>query len=133
MNVVLFLCVHNAGRSQMAAGWMRHLGGDEIEVFSAGSEPGDDLNANAVAVMAEVGIDISGEQPKVWTNDMARAADVIITMGCGDSCPVYLGKRYEDWELADPADQPIDVVRQVRDDIRTRVDELIISLDPATR
>jgi len=94
---VLFLCVHNAGRSQMAAGWLRHLAGDRIEVYSGGSEPADQINPAAVAAMAEEGIDISGEQPQRWTDDHARSADVVVTMGCGDVCPVYPGKRYEDW------------------------------------
>ena len=126
---VLFLCVHNAGRSQMAAGWMRHLAGDGVEVFSGGSEPAAQTNANAIAAMAEVGIDIASEYPKPWTDEIARAADVIVSMGCGDACPVYPGKRYEDWELTDPSGQPIDVVREVRDDIRTRVEALIASLE----
>ena len=125
---VLFLCVHNAGRSQMAAGWLRHLAGDRVEVFSGGSEPGDRVNAAAVEAMAEVGIDISGQQPQQWTDEQARAADVVVTMGCGDVCPVYPGKRYEDWELADPAGQPVEFVRDVRDDIRGRVEQLIDSL-----
>lgn len=126
---VLFLCVHNAGRSQMAAGWTRHLAGDRVEVFSGGSDPGIETNAAAIAAMAEVGIDISTEYPKPWTDEIARAADVIITMGCGDACPVYPGKRYEDWELTDPAGQSIEVVRAVRDDIRSRVESLLASLE----
>jgi len=125
---VLFLCVHNAGRSQMAAGWMRHLAGDSIDVFSGGSTPADEINPAAVEAMAEVGADISGEQPKVWSDDEVRAADVIVSMGCGDTCPVYPGKRYEDWALTDPAGQTIEVVRQVRDDIRGRVERLIETL-----
>lgn len=125
---VLFLCIHNAGRSQMAAGWLRHLAGDRVEVFSGGSEPADQVNPAAVAVMAEVGIDIAGEQPQRWTDDQARAADVVVTMGCGDVCPVYPGKRYEDWELADPAGQSVEFVRDVRDEIRGRVEQLIDSL-----
>jgi protein-tyrosine-phosphatase len=129
---VLFLCVHNAGRSQMAAGWLRHLAGDAIEVFSGGSDPGTETNKAAVAAMAEVGIDIASENPKPWTDEIARAADVIVTMGCGDACPIFPGKRYEDWELDDPAGQPIETVRQIRDDIRTRVEALIASLQPAT-
>ncbi len=128
---VLFLCVHNAGRSQMAAGWLRHLAGDRIDAFSGGSDPGSETNPAAVEAMAEVGIDIAGEHPKPWTNEIARAADVIVTMGCGDACPVLPGKRYEDWELTDPAGQPIEVVRAVRDDIRSRVESLIASLAPA--
>ena len=129
---VLFLCVHNAGRSQMAAGWLRHLVGDAVEVFSGGSEPSTETNANAVAAMHEVGIDIATEYPKPWTDEIARAADVIVTMGCGDACPIFPGKRYEDWELTDPAGQPIEVVREVRDGIRTRVESLIASLELAT-
>ncbi len=126
---VLFLCVHNAGRSQMAAGWLRHLAGDTIDVFSGGSEPAADVNRVAVEAMAEVGIDIRTEFPKPWTDEIVRAADVVITMGCGDACPVYPGKRYEDWELTDPAGQPIELVRQVRDDIQARVQALMTSLD----
>ena len=129
---VLFLCVHNAGRSQMAAGWLRHLAGDRIEVFSGGSNPGLETNAAAIEAMREVGIDISTEYPKPWTDEIARSADAIITMGCGDACPIFPGKRYEDWELTDPAGQSIDVVREVRDDIRTRVEALVESLAPAT-
>jgi arsenate reductase len=125
---VLFLCVHNAGRSQMAAGWLRHLA-DGVDVFSGGSNPGPEINPTAVAAMAEVGIDISSEHPKPWTDEIACAADVIVTMGCGDACPIYPGKRYEDWELTDPAGQPIEVVRTVRDDIERRVRELVASLD----
>ncbi len=128
---VLFLCVHNAGRSQMAAGWLRHLAGDRVEVYSGGSAPGDAINLRAVEAMAEVGIDIAGEQPKPWTDEVVRAVDVIVSMGCGDACPVLPGKRYEDWELTDPAGQPIEVVRRVRDQIRFRVEELIASLDVA--
>jgi arsenate reductase len=130
---VLFLCVHNAGRSQMAAGWLRRLAGDAVEVFSGGSDPGSEVNPAAVAAMTEVGIDISSEFPKPWTDEIARAADVIVTMGCGDACPVYPGKRYEDWELTDPAGQPVEVVRGVRDDIEQRVRQLIASLDVPTR
>lgn len=126
---VLFLCVHNAGRSQMAAGWLRHFAGERVEVFSGGSNPGAETNSAAVSAMAEVGIDISTEHPKPWTDEIARAADVIVTMGCGDACPVYLGKRFEDWELVDPAGQPIEVVRRVRDDIRARVEALVDSLE----
>jgi arsenate reductase (thioredoxin) len=126
---VLFLCVHNAGRSQMAAGWLRHLAGGTVDVFSGGSEPAAKINPAAVAAMAEVDIDISGEQPRRWTNEMAGAADVIVTMGCGDVCPVLPGQRYEDWELTDPAGQPIEVVRKVRDDIEAHVRELLGNLD----
>lgn len=126
---VLFLCVQNAGRSQMAAGWLRHLAGDTVDVFSGGSEPGSSINPAAVEAMAEVGIDIRTEFPKPWTDEIVRAADVVVTMGCGDACPVLPGKRYEDWELTDPAGQPIEVVRVVRDDIQGRVRRLMASLD----
>ena len=125
---VLFLCVHNAGRSQMAAGWLRDLAGDEVEVFSGGSNPGSETNKTAIAVMAEVGIDIAKQSPRLWTEEIVRAADVIVSMGCGDACPVFAGKRYEDWELSDPSGQPIDTVRLIRDDIRIRVETLISSL-----
>lgn len=128
MPSVLFLCVHNAGRSQMAAGWLRHLAGDKVEVFSGGSNPSSEINANAVAAMAELGIDIGAERPRLLSDSEARTADVIITMGCGDACPVYPGKRYEDWELTDPAGQEIDVVREVRDEIMARVEELVTRL-----
>ncbi|RKN22205.1 arsenate reductase ArsC [Micromonospora musae] len=127
---VLFVCVHNAGRSQMAAGWLRHLAGDTVEVRSAGSEPADQLNPVAVEAMREVGIDITDQVPVRLTWDAAEAGDVIVTMGCGDTCPVFPGKRYEDWKLTDPAGQPIDVVRQVRDDIRARVEKLLGDLHP---
>ena len=126
---VLFLCVHNAGRSQMAAGWLRHLSDGSIEVYSGGSDPAGVVNDMAVAAMDEVGIDIAGEQPKPWTDADVRRADVIVSMGCGDTCPVYRGKRYLDWDLTDPAGQSIDVVRGVRDDIEQRVRELIVSFD----
>ena len=122
---VLFVCVHNAGRSQMAAGWLTKLAGDRIEIWSAGSEPAEQVNPVAVAAMREVGIDISGETPKILTTDSVSRADVVITMGCGDTCPYFPGKRYEDWELTDPAGQPIDVVREVRDDIKGRVEKLV--------
>jgi len=128
---VLFLCVHNAGRSQMAAGWLRHLAGDRVEVLSGGSDPGPHVNPAAVEAMAEVGIDIASEQPKAWTEGLVRAADVIVSMGCGDACPVLPGRRYVDWELADPAGQPIEVVRGVRDEIRARVEQLVAELDLA--
>ncbi|MGW3887810.1 arsenate reductase ArsC [Micromonospora chokoriensis] len=128
---VLFVCVHNAGRSQMAAGWLRHLAGDTIEVRSAGSEPADQLNPVAVQAMREVGIDITEQTPVRLTWDTAEASDVIVTMGCGDTCPVFPGKRYEDWKLTDPAGQPLDVVRQIRDDIRARVDALLVDLGSA--
>jgi len=121
---VLFVCVHNAGRSQMAAGWLAHLSGARIDIRSAGSEPADQINPIAVQAMAEVGIDISGKQPALLTVDTVSRCDVVITMGCGDTCPYFPGKRYEDWDLADPSGQPIDVVRTVRDDIRDRVQAL---------
>jgi arsenate reductase len=125
---VLFLCVHNAGRSQMAAGWLRHLAGDRVDVRSGGSAPGDALNPMAVAAMDEVGIDISGQQPQPWTEETLGQADVIITMGCGDTCPVYPGKRYLDWELEDPAGRPLEEVRPIRDDIERRVRGLMEEL-----
>ncbi|OII15923.1 heat-shock protein HtpX [Curtobacterium sp. MCBA15_009] len=125
---VLFVCVHNAGRSQMAAGWLRHLAGDRVRVFSAGSEPADRVNAVAVRAMAEAGIDIAGAQPAVLATDTVRESDVVVTMGCGDACPVFPGKRYEDWALEDPAGQPIERVRPIRDDIRARVEALVASL-----
>jgi arsenate reductase len=125
---VLFVCVHNAGRSQMAAGWLQHFAGTEIEVLSAGSEPADQLNPMAVEAMNEVGIDIAAEAPKILTTDSVSRADVVITMGCGDTCPYFPGKRYEDWELVDPAGQPIETVRTVRDDIRDRVRALVDQL-----
>ncbi len=122
---VLFVCVHNAGRSQMAAGFLRHLGGGAVEVFSAGSEPGSAVNPAAVTAMAERGVDIAAATPQVWTDAMVRRADVVVTMGCGDACPIYPGTRYEDWDLADPAGQPLEVVRGVRDDIELRVRTLL--------
>ena len=125
---VLFLCVHNAGRSQMAAGWMRHLGGDRVVVFSGGSEPAEEVNKIAVEVMAEKGIDISGEIPQPWADEIVRAADVVVTMGCGDVCPVFPGKRYVDWELDDPSGQPIEVIREIRDDLGARVQGLLAEL-----
>jgi arsenate reductase (thioredoxin) len=125
---VLFVCVHNAGRSQMAAGWLNQLAGDRIQVRSAGSEPADHINPAAVTAMREVGIDIAREQPKILSTEAVSAADVVITMGCGDTCPVFPGKRYEDWDLTDPAGQPIEVVRRVRDDIRDHVAALITEL-----
>jgi arsenate reductase len=128
---VLFVCIHNAGRSQMAAGWLRHVGGDRVEVRSAGSDPGSTVNPAAVEAMAEVGIDISGGIPRKLDWDLAEESDVIITMGCGDACPIFPGKRYEDWELTDPAGQPIEVVRTVRDEIRKRVEALVADLLPA--
>jgi arsenate reductase len=122
---VLFVCVHNAGRSQMAAGWLRHLAGDRVDVRSAGSEPAEQINPAAVAAMAEVGIDITGNTPRLLDYDAAYAADVIITMGCGDACPVFPGKRYEDWKLDDPAGKDIGDVRPIRDEIRRRVEGLV--------
>lgn len=126
---VLFLCVHNAGRSQMALGWFNHLAGDKAIAWSGGSEPGDMVNPVAVEAMAEVEIDISQEFPKPWTEDIVRAADVVVTMGCGDACPFFPGKRYEDWELTDPFGKGIEEVRQVRDEIARRVQGLLKSLD----
>ncbi len=127
---VLFVCVHNAGRSQIAAGWLRMMAGDQVEIRSAGSEPADAINPIAVQAMREVGIDITTEQPKLLTVDAVRGADVVITMGCGDTCPIFPGKRYEDWELTDPAGQPIEVVRRVRDDIKDRVAAVVRDLLP---
>ena len=126
--VVLFVCVHNAGRSQMASGWLTHLAAGLIEVRSAGSEPAGRINPVAVAAMAEVGIDIAANQPKVLTTDAVRAADVVITMGCGDTCPFFPGKRYEDWQVADPAGQDIEVVRRIRDELGARVAALVSEL-----
>ena len=130
---VLFLCVHNAGRSQMAAGWLRHLAGDRVQVLSGGSNPGGQINPTAVEAMAEAGIDIADEYPKPWTEETLGAADVVITMGCGDACPVIPGKRYLDWELDDPAGKPIEQVRPVRDDIEQRVRDLMgdLGVEPA--
>ncbi len=125
---VLFLCTHNAGRSQMAAGWMRHLAGEQVEVFSGGSEPAPEVNSAAVAVMAEAGIDIAGESPKPWTDDAVRAADVVVTMGCGDTCPYFPGKRYVDWEVPDPARLDPDEVRPIRDELENRVRRLLVEL-----
>jgi len=122
---VLFVCVHNAGRSQMAAGFMRELGGDRVDVLSAGSEPKASINPIAVAAMQEVGIDISNQEPKILTTDAVLESDAVITMGCGDACPIFPGKRYEDWILEDPAGQDIEFVRRVRDDIKSRVETLL--------
>lgn len=122
---VLFVCVHNAGRSQMAAGFMRHLSGGKVEVLSAGSAPRESINPQAIEVMLEEGIDIANEQPKILTNEAVISSDVVITMGCGDTCPFYPGKRYEDWVLDDPAGQPIEKVRQIRDQIRVKVVSLL--------
>jgi arsenate reductase (thioredoxin) len=129
MPAVLFLCTHNAGRSQMAAGWLRHLAGPAVEVFSAGSEPADQLNPVAVAAMAEVGIDIASESPKRWTPDMLEAVDVVVTMGCGDSCPFVPGTRYIDWAIADPAGKPIGEIRSIRDELAQRVRVMMRELD----
>ena len=126
---VLFVCVHNAGRSQMAAGFLQHLAGDRVEVLSAGSQPADTINPVAVEAMAEAGVDITASQPKVLTDEAVRESDVVITMGCGDACPFYPGKRYEDWQLDDPAGQGIESVRPIRDEIRRRVEQLIAELD----
>jgi arsenate reductase len=123
--VVLFLCVHNAGRSQMALGFFQHLAGDRATAWSGGSEPGFEVNPSAIAAMAERGIDISREYPKPWTDEVVRAADVVITMGCGDACPVFPGKRYEDWTLDDPAGQDVEAVRPIRDEIERRVRVLL--------
>lgn len=128
---VLFVCVHNAGRSQMAAGYLRELGAGRIDVLSAGSAPKDQINPVAVAAMAEEGIDIADQTPKVLTVDAVRESDVVITMGCGDACPIFPGKRYEDWVLDDPAGQGIETVRPIRDEIRRRVEELVAELLPA--
>jgi arsenate reductase (thioredoxin) len=125
---VLFVCVHNAGRSQMAAGYLQHLAGDRVQVLSAGSQPGEQINPVAVAAMAEEGVDIAANQPKLLTDTAVREADVVITMGCGDECPFYPGKRYEDWVLDDPAGQGIDAVRPIRDEIKSRVAALLADL-----
>jgi arsenate reductase (thioredoxin) len=129
---VLFLCVHNAGRSQMAAALLARHGGYGVVVLSAGSDPGETLNPAVVAAMAEVGIDVTAERPKKLTDDMAKLADVIVTMGCGDACPVYPGKRYVDWEVPDPAGKPVEEVRSIRDDIDARVRALLARLVPAS-
>lgn len=127
---VLFVCVHNAGRSQMAAGFLEHLAAGRVDVRSAGSEPRDQINPVAVSAMAEVGIDIASRTPKILTTDAVRASDVVITMGCGDTCPIFPGKRYEDWELTDPAGQGIETVRVIRDEIRGRVEALLAEILP---
>jgi protein-tyrosine-phosphatase len=126
---VLFLCVHNAGRSQMAAGWMRHLAGASVDVFSGGSEPAERVNQAAVAAMAEKGIDIGGEIPQPWADEIVRAADVVVTMGCGDACPVFPGKRYIDWEVDDPSNKTVEEVRPIRDDLEQRVRALMVELE----
>ncbi|ORM37228.1 arsenate reductase ArsC [Williamsia sp. 1135] len=132
---VLFVCVHNAGRSQMAAGFLSHLAGDAIEVRSAGSAPADSINPAAVQAMAEEGIDITAQTPKILTTDAVQASDVVITMGCGDTCPIFPGKSYRDWVLDDPAGQGVEAVRPIRDEIKTRVEALIAELtsQPTTR
>jgi arsenate reductase (thioredoxin) len=129
---VLFLCVHNAGRSQMALGWFNRLAGDRAVAWSGGSEPGNHVNPAAIAAMAEIGIDIGTEFPKPWTDEIVHAADVVVTMGCGDACPLFPGKRYEDWVLDDPAGMGVDAVRPIRDEIGRRVRELLASLDLPT-
>ncbi len=126
---VFFMCVQNAGRSQMAAGWLRHLGGDRVAVYSGGSEPTSEINPAAVEAMAEVGIDITAEFPKPWTDEVIRSVDVVVTMGCGDACPLYPGTRYEDWDLDDPAGRDLEGVRPIRNQIRRRVMDLMASLD----
>jgi arsenate reductase len=128
---VLFVCVHNAGRSQMAAGYLQHLAGDRVEVLSAGSAPADQVNPAAVAAMAEDGVDITAGEPKLLTTEAVRESDVVITMGCGDACPIFPGKRYEDWQLDDPAGQGVDAVRPIRDEIRARIEALIAEIAPA--
>jgi arsenate reductase len=128
---VLFVCVHNAGRSQMAAGYLQHLGGDRVTVLSAGSEPADLINPVAVEAMAEEGIDIAGKQPKALSSEAVEASDVVVTMGCGDTCPFFPGKRYEDWVVDDPAGQGIEAVRPIRDEIRRRVEGLLAEIAPA--
>jgi arsenate reductase (thioredoxin) len=130
---VLFVCVHNAGRSQMAAGWLRHLAGDAVEVRSAGSAPAETINPAAVEAMREVGIDITGQTPKLLEYATAQDSDVIITMGCGDACPVFPGKRYEDWNLDDPAGKGVDAVRPIRDDLKKRIEALLADLIPARK
>jgi arsenate reductase len=128
---VLFVCIHNAGRSQMAAGYMRELSGGAVEVRSGGSEPGDQINPIAIEAMAEEGIDISHGLPQLMTTEQVRDSDVVITMGCGDVCPIFPGKRYEDWELVDPKGKTIDEVRPIRDDIKNRIEKLLAELIPA--
>ncbi|MCH2419196.1 MAG: arsenate reductase ArsC [Acidimicrobiales bacterium] len=125
---VLFLCVHNAGRSQIGAGWLRHLAGDRIRVLSAGSSPSETVNPTAVEAMAEVGVDISSNRPQLWTEAMVRDVDVVVSMGCGDECPVYPGTQRLDWQLEDPAGQGMEMVRGVRDEIQTLVEELLEDL-----
>ena len=130
--VVLFVCIHNAGRSQMAAGYMRELSGGAVEVRSGGSEPGNEINPMAIQAMAEEGIDISQAVPQLMTTEQVRESDVVITMGCGDVCPIFPGKRYEDWELVDPKGKSIDEVRPIRDDIKQRIQALLADILPTT-
>lgn len=130
---VLFLCTHNAGRSQMALGYFVHMAGDDAVAWSGGSEPANEINPSAIEAMAEVGIDITDEFPKPWTDEIVHAADVVVTMGCGDTCPVFPGKRYENWALPDPAGQSVDAVRPIRDDIAERVRRLLTELGVAVR
>jgi len=125
---VMFACVHNAGRSQMASGWMRHLASDRVDVYSGGSEPASRVNPVAVAVMEERGIDISGAEPQAWTDELIQSVDVVVTMGCGDTCPVFPGTRYIDWDLDDPSGLPIEAVRPIRDDLEQRIRGLIAEL-----
>ena len=126
--MVVFLCVHNAGRSQMAAGWMQYLSGDQVEVFSGGSDPASEVNPAAVEAMREIGIDIADEFPKPWTDEIVRAADVVVTMGCGDSCPIFPGTRYLDWEVGDPAGRPVEEIRPIREDLGERVRSILAEL-----
>jgi len=128
MKGVLFLCIHNSGRSQMAAGFMRHLGAGRVTVYSAGSEPANSINPSAVAVMKEVGIDIASAQPQLWTMEMLEAVDVVVTMGCGDACPFLPGKKYVDWPLKDPAGQGVEAVRPIRDEIQKLVEDLLAKI-----
>ncbi|MEY2849243.1 MAG: hypothetical protein RI885_1910 [Actinomycetota bacterium] len=129
--VVLFVCIHNAGRSQMAAGYLKALSGGAVTVLSGGSEPGDQINPIAVRAMAEEGIDISQQVPQLMTTEQVRDSDVVITMGCGDVCPIFPGKRYEDWELADPKGRSLEEVRPIRDDIKQRIESLLVEMSPA--
>lgn len=126
---VVFLCVHNAGRSQMAAGWLRHLAGDAVDVYSGGSSPAAEVNDAAIEAMRESGVDISDRTPQRWTDDIVRQADVVITMGCGDVCPVFAGVRYEDWPVSDPAGFDVEAVRPIRDEIKARVEQLMAALE----
>ena len=130
--IVLFLCTHNAGRSQMALGWLQHLAGDNAVAWSGGSDPTSEMNPAAVRAMSEIGIDISTEFPKPWTDEVVRAADAVVTMGCGDACPIFPGKQYQDWDVPDPAGLTLDAVRPIRDDIGRRVRELLADLVPAS-